>query len=46
MKKRESKLKVPRVLQKARQVAKSFASNSSSGYTKGPWDQGHWANRK
>ncbi len=40
---------IPKVLLDAKKKAKEQASNEESNPTahdKGPWDEGHWANRK
>jgi len=40
---------VPKVLLQANERAKQQAENldkNVSSYDKGPWDEGHWANRK
>lgn len=46
---KEDKNDVPKVLlqanERAKQQAENFTNNVSS-YVKGPWDEGHWANRK
>lgn len=41
--------KVPHVLQKARQDVRNSAVQKAQGawnQASGPWDQGHWANRR
>lgn len=40
---------VPQVLLRAKaeaDAAKAGQVSASSSYEKGPWDKGHWANRK
>lgn len=46
---KETKKKVPKVLIQAKERANKEVKNLEKGvtsYDKGPWDEGHWANRK